>query len=354
MASSGLPEGHAQEGPDASDSQAACDLLQTGVGASQARRHGEIDERVDGEGHDEHRAPETLHPRGERRPAEAHDEVGDREGDDDEHRPEPAAGEVGALDAPCRQGADDRTQQRDDHGQPDGVPQQRRGERPPDEVGDGRDAGALRFDEQEDERSEENQSDRSAGHEMTSGGLAPAGSHGPRGRSQSGDLSRQPSACSSVTGSDSSSRLRLARGRSVTASPACFSRAIAVEPSPRSGMEMEFGCSWSKGVSGWAVVDSRSNRVLEADRVGDDLLTLLRHQEGQEALRVSLVPARPEDGRSGHVEHVSGIMGREVGDLRVHVGGTDLGAQPVPVVLVDDPEGDGSAVDLVAIVSLSG
>ena len=56
---------------------------------------------------------------------------------------------------------------------------------------------------------------------------------------------------------------------------------------------------------------------------------------------------RLEDGGARDVEHVAGVVRGEVGDLRVHVGRADLGSHPVPVVLVDDAEGDRAAVHLV-------
>ncbi len=93
--------------------------------------------------------------------------------------------------------------------------------------------------------------------------------------------------------------------------------------------------------------DARRERVLVAFRVRDDLLGLRGHQERQEALGVGLVAARLEDPGAGDVDDVAGVVRRQERDLGVHVGRADLVPDPVPVVLVDDPEGGAAAVDLV-------
>ena len=50
---------------------------------------------------------------------------------------------------------------------------------------------------------------------------------------------------------------------------------------------------------------------------------------------------------AGDVDDVAGVVRRQERDLGVHVGRADLVPDPVPVVLVDDPEGGAAAVDLV-------
>src|SRR5580693_2802938 len=67
-----------------------------------------------------------------------------------------------------------------------------------------------------------------------------------------------------------------------------------------------------------------SQRVLVALLVArgtrDDLLTLLAGQEGEEFLGRRLMLARLQHGRTGDVDHVSGVVRGEVSDLRVHPG----------------------------------
>ena len=136
--------------------QAAGHLLLGRVGVAQAGRHRQVDERVDRERHHQHRAPEAGHRGAERGPAEADHEVGDGQRHHDEHRPDPPAGQVGALDQPGRAGADHRAQHRHHDGQPDGVPQQLGGQRAVDQrSATSADARALRLDQQEDQRQQD-------------------------------------------------------------------------------------------------------------------------------------------------------------------------------------------------------
>jgi hypothetical protein len=122
----GLAERDPGEGSDATDPEAAGHLLLAGIGDPQAGRHRQVDQRVHGEGHHDGRAGEAVRPGPQRVPAEAHHEVGDGQRDDDEYRPDAAAGQVGALDAPRRTGPDHRAGRRDHRGEPDRVPQQGR------------------------------------------------------------------------------------------------------------------------------------------------------------------------------------------------------------------------------------
>ena len=106
--------GLAQRDPDerahAPDAEAAGHLLLARVGGAQAGRDRQVDQRVHGERHHHDRTAEAVHPGPQRRPAEADHEVGDGQRHHDQHRPDPPAGQVGALDAPGRGGADDRAQ----------------------------------------------------------------------------------------------------------------------------------------------------------------------------------------------------------------------------------------------------
>src|ERR1035437_5734505 len=54
--------------------------------------------------------------------------------------------------------------------------------------------------------------------------------------------------------------------------------------------------------------DPRVDRVLVAGGAGDDLLALLRDEEGEEPLGRGLVGARPQDGGAGDVEDVPRVM----------------------------------------------
>ena len=87
--------------------------------------------------------------------------------------------------------------------------------------------------------------------------------------------------------------------------------------------------------------------VLEADGMGDHLLSLLRDEEGDELLGGRLVLGGFENGGARDVKDVARVARGEVRDLRMDVGGSELSLHPVPVVLVHHSEGDCAAVDLV-------
>ena len=125
----GLAERDPDERAHPADAEAARHLLLARVGGPQAGRHRQVDQRVDGQRHDQDRAAEAVHPGPQRGPAEADHEVGDGQRHHDQHRPDPPAGQVGPLDAPGGGGADDRAQHGDHDGEPDRVPQQLRGQR---------------------------------------------------------------------------------------------------------------------------------------------------------------------------------------------------------------------------------
>ena len=169
-----LPDGHAQEGADPAQPEAAGRVLQARVRAAQAGSDGKVDQGIDGQGHDQHRALEPLHPGRDRRPPEADHEVGDGEGDHQQHRPDAAAGEVGALHQPGRQGADHGAERGDHHREPNRVPEQGGGQRAPDEVGDGAGPGTARLDEEKEERGEQHHGDRAARPEQEERGQTPA------------------------------------------------------------------------------------------------------------------------------------------------------------------------------------
>ena len=138
----------------------------------QAGRHRQVDQRVGGQRHHDDRAEEAVRPGPQRVPAEAHHEVRDRERHDHEHGPGPAAGQVGALDAPRGGGPDHGAQYGDRHREPDRVPQQRPGQRPEDQVEDVAEPGSAGLDQQEDQRQGQDR-----GHQAAQGEQG----HGPAG-----------------------------------------------------------------------------------------------------------------------------------------------------------------------------
>ena len=99
----GLAHGHPPEGRHPAQAQTPRHLLLGRIGVAQARRHGQEDERVDGQRHDEGGGPESAEGREDGPPAEADDEVGDAQGDHHQHGPEPPARELGPLDEPGRE-----------------------------------------------------------------------------------------------------------------------------------------------------------------------------------------------------------------------------------------------------------
>ena len=213
----GLAQSHPQEGPDPAEAETAGDLFVAGIGAAQTGRHRQVDERIDGEGHHQDRAAETLDPGGQRRPAEADHEVRDGERDHHEHGPEWRPGRsVRSTHQPpaCRSPRTGRSRR------PSAAPCSKEGvavSGPPDQAGDRRHARAVRLDEQEDER---------ARSTATTATLAPSRTRacGAGGRPRIGAARRRRRRALAATGSEGHSR------------PACLSSAMAAEPSPSSPM----------------------------------------------------------------------------------------------------------------------
>ena len=233
---SGLAEGDPPERLQAPGAEAARDLLLAWVGAAEARGDRQIHERIDREGHHEHGAAEALHPCAERRPAEADDEVRDRERHDHQHRPDPPARQVGALDEPRRGGADHRAQHSHDDGQADGVPQQPRGQRAEDQVHDRRAPAPCASIEQEHQRRGQHDRDRHAQRQQS-----PRPRCRPRRHTTPRPQPRRLACGPAGTGVPSSERP--AEGLRTHSSPALRSSAIAVDPSPSCGIVIAFGCS---------------------------------------------------------------------------------------------------------------
>ncbi len=249
--------------------EAAGRLLLTRIGAPQAGGDRQVHQRVHGQGHDDHRAAEPVHPRGQRRPPEADHEVGDGEGHHDQHGPHPPAGQVGALDAPRREGADDGAQHRHHHGQADGVPQEGPGEGPPDEIGDRAHPGAVRLDQEEDQRGQQDQGHGAAGQHQRPGARR-------RRRAATvaavSTVSGASVASTEVTSADSGHR-RATRGGSQE--PGLLQEGDGRRPVAELGDGDGVRLELVEGRLGLGRGHPRGDRVLEADRVGDDLLALL-------------------------------------------------------------------------------
>ena len=112
-------------------------------------------------------------------------------------------------------------------------------------------------------------------------------------------------------------------------------------------MVIGFGWSWSNGVSGWLVVTPEAmgySKLIEWAMISWPCLET-RKARNLWAAAWCLDDLRTAGARD--VEHVAGVVRGEVGDLGVHVGRAELGPHPVPVVLVDDPEGHRATVHLV-------
>ena len=117
---------------------------------------------------------------------------------------------------------------------------------------------------------------------------------------------------------------------------------------PTQGSRWRWVRAAAKGVSGCAVDTPEAIGILETDRVGDDALTLLGNEEGQESAARQLDALRTSEDRcAGNVEDIAGVPRGEVRDRRVDIGGTDLGTHPIPVVLVHDSECDRPSIHLV-------
>ena len=195
---------------DAAGPQAPRDLLLAGVCAAQAGRHRQVDQRVGGQRHHDDRAEEAVRPGPQRVPAEAHHEVRDRERHDHEHGPGPAAGQVGALDAPRGGGPDHGAQYGDGHREPDRVPQQQPGQRPEDQVEDVGEPGPAGLDRQEGQRQGQDR-----GHQATEGEQG----HGPPGATWRDLLAPVPLVVAAISERSRRGHQRFSPSSRVTAGP---------------------------------------------------------------------------------------------------------------------------------------
>ena len=111
-AGSDLAQRDPREGGNRAQTQAAGHLLLGAVGPPQGGRDGDVHQRVEAERHDQGGAGQTLDGRGDRMPGVADHEVGNGDGQDDEDRPDPPAGEIGPLQQEGGARADHRREPR--------------------------------------------------------------------------------------------------------------------------------------------------------------------------------------------------------------------------------------------------
>ncbi len=147
----GLGERDPKEGLHPAEAETPRHFLESRVRATKTRSDGQVDEGIDRERHHEDRSLKAVDPRPERGPTEAHHEVGNREGQDHQHRPHVSTGQVRSLHEEGQPRADDGAEHGDDHVEAHGVPQQCRREGTKDEVRHGTNAGAARFNEEKDQ-----------------------------------------------------------------------------------------------------------------------------------------------------------------------------------------------------------
>ena len=335
----GLADGDPPERLEPTESETPGHLFLRRVGVAQVGRHREVDERVHGQRHDQHGGPEPAQGREQRVPAETDHEVRDAEGDHDGDGPNGTARDLGAFDEPGRHGADGGGQDRDHHGQADGVPDQGPREMseeqsieiaPPDlgrlhqEEGDGQEDGDG------DNPGQCHQGPRQVAVVMVPVVMVVMPI---RTRPASTPLPHLGH-CSHCN----------QRGVTRVAPPAGVDGAGAgaqLRNGDRVGLQLVERCL------GLRRRDAGGNRVFEALAVGDDLLPRRRVHEGEELLGLGLVLGGAQDGGAGDIEHIADVVRGEVSDLRVHGRRTDLRPLSIPVVLVDDPERHLPPVDLV-------
>ena len=241
-----LPQRDAEEGLDPAGAEAARHLFLRRVGVAEAGRDRQVDQRVDRQRHHQNRAAEARHIGADRRPPEAHHEIGNRQRHHQKHRPHPSAGQVGALRQPRRAGPDDRAQRGDHDAEPDGVPQQLLGELAIDQGCDLAHSGAGRLGQQERQRHEEH------GRHQDGQDQQPARQFPARARSARLRAVRR-------AGRPGTGQRPVPGDRGRHSSPAWRSREIAVEPSPRSAMLIGYGWRSANGVSGAEVVTPSSS-----------------------------------------------------------------------------------------------
>ncbi len=143
---SGLAQRHPPEGAGAAQAQAVSDLFLAGISAPKGGSNGQVDERVERQGHDQEGAQESLDGWGHRHPSIAGHEVGNGQGHHDQDGPDPTTGQVGTFDAPGGGDADDRGRRGHGQRQSNRVPQQVQGQLAEQQVEDGRPAALGRLD----------------------------------------------------------------------------------------------------------------------------------------------------------------------------------------------------------------
>ena len=96
----GLPDRDGPERPYPAEPETARHLLLRRVRRPQAGGDGKEDQRIDGQGHDQHGGPESADAGKDGPPPEAHHEIRDAKRDHDEDGQEPATRDIRPLDEP--------------------------------------------------------------------------------------------------------------------------------------------------------------------------------------------------------------------------------------------------------------
>ena len=141
------------------DTQAVRDVLHGGVGAAQRGRDRQVHERVGAERHHQRGPEEPVDGGVDRVPGVADDEVGDGDGQDEQHRPDSSSREPGPLGAPRRGHADDGREDHDQDRDHDRVAQQVPRALPEQDAVDLAPAGGAGVEGEQPEREQQRQGD---------------------------------------------------------------------------------------------------------------------------------------------------------------------------------------------------
>ncbi len=134
-------QGHPPEHLAPGVTEHARGLFQGRVEVAQSGHHRQVHQRVLGQHHHQHRAPQPLECRAEGNPTEAGDEGRDGERQAEQHVPLPATAQVAALHTPGQRQAEQCAAGGDRHHQLQGVAQQVEHEGPPQQLPGGVPAG---------------------------------------------------------------------------------------------------------------------------------------------------------------------------------------------------------------------
>ncbi len=141
-------------------------------------------------------------------------------------------------------------------------------------------------------------------------------------------------------------RSRSDGARAGHSSPASRSKSAAPLSSPKAEILICGGLSSLNGFrTGLAATPGRK-RIFEIDvSLSKQRLRRLADEIGEKLLRRLAVRRGLQHRRAGHVDHRADVAAGEVVEGAVHLALADLLLQARPVVVVDDPHGDATAVD---------